>query len=121
MSLSLGKLSKSNFPRLRGHLIPNIPQSHGITYNCKLKSNTLNSVKQINELLKRILLVRFINRNFNCNAGYIVYTKQNQTSVQTIPMLFIRQIHATLKYFFPRKSWYYKVIPCLLRDIRDQS
>jgi len=36
------------------------------------------------------------------------------------PMLFIRQIHATLKYFFPRKSWYYKVIPCLLRDISDE-
>ncbi|KAK3742850.1 hypothetical protein QZH41_004526 [Actinostola sp. cb2023] len=43
MSLSLGKFSKSpspggsglplNFPRLRGHLITNIPQCHGITYN----------------------------------------------------------------------------------------
>jgi len=60
-----------------------------ILNNCKLKSNTFNSIKQINELLKRILLVRFINHNFNCNGGYIVYTKQNQTSMQTIAMLFI--------------------------------
>ena len=36
MSLSLGQISKSLqliCPRLRGYLIPNLPQSHAITYN----------------------------------------------------------------------------------------